>query len=120
MTEWVTVTPLTDEPADVSFWHQPEFKVGDRVRVRLSGECQHIFSHSRLDDSRSYEIEPHGHWLDLEQGRVGVIAQDIRTHPDWRPTMQLHEHYWGVEFDDPEWPLAGCAYAACELEHIDP
>lgn len=37
---WEPVEPLTDEPADAAFWAPQEFRVGDRVRVRLSGECQ--------------------------------------------------------------------------------
>jgi hypothetical protein len=37
---WEPVEPLTDETADAVFWAPQEFKVGDRVRVRMTGECR--------------------------------------------------------------------------------
>lgn len=36
---WEAVTPLTDDPENAAWWAPPALKVGDRVRVRLSGEC---------------------------------------------------------------------------------
>jgi hypothetical protein len=40
MTEWVAVEPLRNEPTAIRESVGRAFKVGDCVRVRLSGECQ--------------------------------------------------------------------------------
>lgn len=75
---WTPVEPMADEPEQGAFWEPQRFEVGDRVRVRLSGECQ---SHGNA------EVEPgvwkdSGHRLEME-GRYGVIGPcpDNRRSP---------------------------------------
>lgn len=92
------------------------FRVGDRVRVRLSGECPVVFKHSVDGNGRVLTLNtPH---YPNEDGITGYIA----TVP-FNRIIQGGSHPYYVEFDKPiradgYW-LAGGTFAATELEPLD-
>lgn len=87
-------------------------KLGDRVRIRLNGEC------------------PADHILDRDD-EVGIVMSmvtqgelDLDGAP---PTVMDHGHFYGVDFDHPVSDIAKAmgmtwdygAFAASELEFIE-
>ncbi len=78
----------------------PQLKVGDRVRIRLSAECEYCFVEEAELDGRTGTIEAVHH----EMGPRGDDSSDWRSH-----------HYW-VDFDEvPRGYMSTSHYAACEL-----
>lgn len=104
---WETVTPLTDETPQRTYWQ--EFKVGDRVRVRLSGECNRVWAAESALANEAIVGHP-----DEWNGRLGTVV------PAVRPELFSH-HPVGVEVEGDPVTLGGIVYqsgrfAACELE----
>lgn len=126
-TEWVTVEPLVDTPDQQEYWRGiPEWtpKVGDRVRVRLSGECRQVFS-SALDYNDGPVVgllptTPTRH-VDEEHGLTGIVDVVLVANTLFRgkPIPSDITHCFCVVFDEPldgRWKMWGGTYAACELE----
>lgn len=113
MTTWEPVTPVIDAP-------EP-FTVGDRVRVRLNGECQQEFSFA-IDSPESTDIVPYRHGTqyghhDSEHQRTGYVNADIRERFADRDLSNVNAHFYCVWFDEPlPEGDAGATYAASELE----
>ncbi len=105
---------MIDQDNDLRPWVPEgarEFREGDRVRVRLSGECRARFTGIRGDTW--------GHSA-IEDGAVGIVGID----PFFRnPTTPSHAIK--VLFDPPliDWPnwvrLHGMGYAPSELELLE-
>lgn len=107
------------------YWQPWTPRVGQRVRVRLSGECA-ARQHHHDTDARRVTLGPGGHYA-TEEGREGVIVACTRQLcAEWR------RDHWGhgvhVIYDEPfEIELAdgsaakaiGQAYAAIELEPLE-
>jgi hypothetical protein len=104
-----------DPDAVVEAWTP---KVGDRVRVRLNGECQVLMQ--QFDQDNGYKpipVDPGGHFT-AEDGRTGrIVPIDPRIHVEVEPEA----HPYVVKFDRPI-PMGNGLYcfaspfAACELE----
>lgn len=82
------------------------FRVGDRVRVRLNGECQAPWTST---------VPGHDDAEDGMVGRVVHMPSHLRTNPD------VESHSVGVAFDGPGIVIDGAwwwgsAYAPEELE----
>lgn len=108
-------------------WYEPHtFKVGDRVRVRLSGECRQSPAPGCLSDQRGVPLH-----MDVDDGLTGVIVSDetVFEHQDsfvatWMASASLNYyrsigHPYNVLFDEPY--VSGvdiAAYAAIELEPL--
>lgn len=92
---------------------QPQ--IGDRVRVRLNGECQAAFV-SRFGTGQAFGTSSHIAESDGEIGTVSVFGELLISNPD---------HPFTVEFDKLIWSASeasfffGAAYAACELEPLE-
>lgn len=100
------------EPEAVWEPWQPE--VGQRVRIRLSGECPIEYRHAEAGYDRIRKvIEPVGHNPD-ESGRVGTVSAVQRE--------ERGGHYYMVDYDRLLWQddmwWAGAVYAAIELEPL--
>lgn len=82
---------------------QPTFKIGNRVRIRVSPEC---FGHANCSDSEG---------TNYVDGKVGTITEV----PSWsrvaREDHPDHPHY--VFFGDREFPRGGM-FATFELEPL--
>ena len=111
-----TTRPTTSEAVgeDAPEWFRQsvhrDFRVGDRVRVRLSAECQ------KVPLKRSAQAEwgvTKGH-CDWEDGLIGVVRH-IRNvdHPATR-----EGHPFSVVWDIRRDGYSGAHYAAIELESI--
>lgn len=95
--------------AVVEPWHP---KIGDRVRVRLNGECQLQFpatAPGRLADHESFD------------GYTGTVVQ-----PPWNldpvaiAFLGSQGHSYAVKFDPGQSTVwAGDFFAACELELLE-
>lgn len=107
MTTWTEVTPLVDDAPNRSYW--PQFKVGDRVRVRLSGECQ-VEGEWRNHGNMDFETGVYRGHPDHSNGLVGVVNHTSERYPG---------HPYRVGLKCPCLPVgkkhAGY-FAACELE----
>ena len=84
-----------------------EFKVGDRVRIRISPEC----------DFHAEPIEaPYSHAVNGQTGTVSLVPSASRVNP-----MALEVHPVYVRFDGAlieGTPIYGGVFAAIELEPI--
>lgn len=92
-----------------TFWEPYSFKVGDRVRVRLSGEC-YWEENSRWPGSPFEPKHPDG-----EHGAAGVVLQI------WSRELIPSGHIYAVDFDhgvlvDDDRFHHGGLFAAIELE----
>ncbi len=111
--DWDSLTPeQLNQPVEP--WHP---KPGDRVRVRVNGECTHSGPvEAMLTGDFLAEGGPHE---EIEDGRPGVVvilpstdASDV-THP------------YAVTYDEPFWSerdqllIRGAHYAAAELEPLE-
>lgn len=114
---WTHVEPLVDAPAPAAYWESWTPKIGDRVRVRLNGECR--------VDWRSHDVQMtskglvQGHQL-VEDGRLGTVSDCGEGFPC--PHTKPMGHEYGIEYDTPMDALgivwAGGHYAAGELERV--
>jgi len=110
MPEWVAVEPLVDTPEQTAYW-QREFKVGDRVRVRLSGECQ-------MPTDAFGKLIGVGH-PHISGECIGTVipcpwlAQGCAHAEKWGHPYAV-EFDGGIEVDGQVW--RGSHFAACELE----
>ena len=114
MSDWVAVQPLADDDLNRRYWSEP--KIGDRVRVRLSGECRVTGLAKRFDGTVVW-IDTH---IAAENGQTGTviecpfIARDGFCMEDsHRSVVQFDEH-----LSDPEFPCRVGHFAACELEPL--
>lgn len=92
-----------------------DFVAGDRVRVRLSGECRATWmSYSLITN---LPTGPKAHHP-LEEGRTGKVLRRPFGHPAQR---EDHPHF--VWYDDPmstgEGLMVGGSYAPNELELLE-
>lgn len=96
----------------VDVWAPYAFAVGDRVRVRLSGECRvQWWTESGVEDG-------HPIGFDGMTGRVVGLYSESDPRRPWAAT-----HQYGVELEDgPVWgcgmPWFGGYFAAAELESL--
>lgn len=93
-------------------------KVGDRVRVALNGECQHLRERTSLKHGPIGILCGH---QDGEHGRIGTVCIDPLP-----ANFDYGNHRYLVMFDKP-WEhdngfhrarMTGAHYAACELERL--
>lgn len=107
------VGSATEEPDLDQPWEPWQPKVGDRVRVRLNGECHRRYHVMSLLGTHS-DVR-YGH-VPEEDGRIGTVA----IGPG-RPSEPSHR--FAVVYDVPMFsdglPIVGGAYAAIELELIE-
>lgn len=116
MTTWEAVEPLTDTPEQREYFQS--FKVGDRVRVRLSGECQAPWGELPWRNKLG-AIGRDGHLVG-ENHRSGTV----RTCPtrDCPLCQGALGHNVAIAYDESffeegcEWP--GGHYAPAELEPL--
>jgi hypothetical protein len=107
---WTPVTPLSDEPQDLAYWEPWQPKIGDRVRVRLSGECLVKGPAMSAETGKRYLCDGHPEW---ENGVTGVVSVCRSGRCDG-----FSRHKVVVEFAHPDGrPWMG-HFAACELEKI--
>lgn len=108
---------MTDEQRFYEPWAPA---VGQRVRVRLSGECQAPVQ----PDTNFYRVITKGHH-ELIDGVTGEVC----VHPDLNGSGDLyaeHGHFYDVRFDHgikiPGTPfvMVGDTFAAIELEPAEP
>lgn len=86
-------------------------RIGERVRVRLSGECRHQWGEGYCD--------PDGHF-DFEDGLTGtVISPDGRPHHAGHPIWVGWDTAHRVSLPQGNLLLMGCPYALAELEPVD-
>jgi hypothetical protein len=92
-------------------------KVGDRVRVRLNGECRVTFTAYGANDLIPRYSRHDGHHI-AEDGQHGTV----QLWPS--PIASCASHPYFVRFDSPipmddsDGRLHGSIYAACELEAL--
>lgn len=104
---WEAVTPLVDEPAQQAYWH--DFKVGDRVRVRLSGECRTTGPGVRVEQPNLVvEGILHPDWVDGVEGTVGTCPHS--------KCDGFNGHHIVVLYPAPNGMSWMGHFAACELE----
>lgn len=105
------MTTRNDLEAPV-FWEPWRPKVGDRVRVRLSGECHQFHDNDTpgyIDGKKSL----YGHHASVN-GAIATVEY-IRTEGEsWAG------HQCGIYYDDEVFGLKGSCYAAAELEPLEP
>ena len=112
------MTALHDSETTPQFWEPVTFKVGNRVRVRLSGECQ--LEHQQDGPAHRRGHIDRGHAPE-EDGAIGtVLAYRDSPSTDW---VAAQGHCIRVEFDDlvviKGHPYSGSYYAAAELELLE-
>lgn len=122
MAEWTPVSPLLDDaPTAASAFLEPHaFKVGDRVRVRLNGEC--LFAHlGNAHLTATYTLRDAiadgtlgGPGFMGANGAVGIIQYVCRPEGD-----DDDGHPYLVSDTDPStghWVQVDDFFAATELE----
>lgn len=115
MSSWVQRYMEAEDGAEVEAWIPA---VGQRVRVRLSAECDHIvpWECAIYHLTALPEGSVHGHPVCLD-GRSGVVV--TINGPDNHGVI-IPGHRYGVIMDTPYewkgivWPMH--TFAACELE----
>ena|SRR5450755_1968554 len=85
------------------------FLVGDRVRVRLSGECRHPKWKENGKVKRGHVAE--------EDGRVGRIEFFFQGVPSDGGHLMFVLYDEAIRWH--EYSVVGTGYAAIELEHLD-
>ena len=126
MAESVRLSDLVHE------WRR--FRMGERVRVRLSGECRTevVYVCMRCEDDCDHDTERRGHdpAEDGAVGRIDSVPNDQPFDPEsilGRAILRdpgFWAHEYAVEFDAPVHPAGAdpqmCIhYAANELEPLD-
>lgn len=102
--------------ATPEFWEPWTPKIGQRVRVVLSGECQMQGS----SDSPKEQLRGEAHGGEKWNGKTGTVVRI-----NWRPELTRQGHRFTVDWDEPEWisgwprGIKGDNYAAIELEPLD-
>ncbi len=97
-------------------------KVGDRVRVRLSPECD--WNTRTTDMFTGRKMATGGPHDDEEDGRVGTVDQ-LRYEAPLSEREAEETHPYAVTFDDPYWSvrdrllIQGAHFAASELEPLE-
>jgi hypothetical protein len=96
----------------------PRFAIGDRVRVRLSGECRALFRrYSHLGETYHSETPARTHF-EQEDGQTGAVIERPAAR---KRSNQGHDVL--VEFDVPlDVPgslMVAHGYAAAELEPLE-
>jgi hypothetical protein len=115
VTNWTPVQPLSDEPQDLAYWEPWQPKIGDRVRVRLSGECN-VIGPGR-EDPFSPVASAMAHPAH-QDGVVGIVTQCHSACTGGG--AHAVGHHIRVEYLHPRgWRHMG-HFAACELELLDP
>jgi len=113
MTDWMPVAPLTDEPQAPAFWEPWQFKIGDRVRVRLNGECN--VTGPVRETPASPIVHGPGH-LAYQNGMKGTVTPCATgctgggAHATGHPIR--------VDYLHPSGWLHHGHFAACELEPL--
>jgi hypothetical protein len=98
------------------FWQPWQWKVGDRVRVRLSGECQ--LEYHDLSPAKRIAGICNGH-LSAEDGLTGTVVE-YGNSPDIHAFAVKQGHPYSVQWDrnirTGRFHWGGSNYAAAELE----
>jgi hypothetical protein len=113
VTNWTPVQPLSDEPQGQAYWEPWTPKIGDRVRVRLSGECN--VSGPVRETPSSPIVHGPGHPA-YQNGIEGTV-----TFCDPKCTgggAHATGHRVRVDYLHPSGWLHHGHFAACELEKI--
>ncbi len=123
MTAWTPVAPLTDEPQDQGFWEPQQFKIGDRVRVRLNGECRFETLGMNSLGVMSKPGLLHRAWEDGKTGTV-IPCRYIASRGFCEHASDGRGHKIVVQYDTaeihPDISTDTGHYAAVELELLDP
>lgn len=107
---------ITDPAELAKPWAPWTPQVGDRVRVRLSGECQIVYPKA---EQLSGEILEHGlGHSDAENGAVGVVLAPRHELNSATHTIHVGFHEWVPAADGV--PMHASYYAAAELEPLEP
>ena len=118
---WTSVAALTDEPQDQDFWEPWQPKIGDRVRVRLNGECRFETSGFNRYGVPSKRYPTHREW---ENGKTGTVipCRFITSHGFCSHASDGRGHWIVVQYDivedHPDINTIAGHYAAVELEPI--
>jgi hypothetical protein len=122
--KWETVTPLVDDDEQRTYWEPWAPKVGDRVRVTLSGECRQQFRSAQdYIGGPIVVLAPTtpGTHVDEESGKTGKVEFVVGDEYAGRPVPPETSHRYGVRYDTPisgRWRMWGGCYAAIELEPL--
>jgi hypothetical protein len=100
------------------FWEPWTPKIGDRVRVRLSVECDAQFRRSARggDLSNMRPHAPRGHYFAKEDGEVGHV-EGILGEGQLREHRPVRGHRFAVRYESDPTKIGG--YAAIELEPLN-
>jgi hypothetical protein len=119
VTNWTPVTLLSDEPQDQTFFEPWQPKIGDRVRVRLNGECRFETFGMNRHGILSERKPSHREWEDGKTGTVVLcrwIAEDGYCLSDrWGHGIVIE---YDTEVNRPDIFAKAGHYAACELEPL--
>ena len=113
MTDWTPVAPLTDESPDQGFWEPQQFKIGDRVRVRLNGECNVTGPVRETPASPIVHGPVH---LAYQNGMEGTVTPCVPKCTGGG--VHATGHHIGVDYLHSSGWLHHGHFAACELEPL--
>lgn len=113
MTAWTPVQSLSDEPQDSGFWQPWQPKIGQRVQIRLSGECNRNWQSEEPN-----AVGTPGHPPEVDRRTGTVVPQ-----PGYDPRVYPH-HPICVWWDGDPIVVEGIPFrqgffAACELEPLE-
>lgn len=120
--QWTQVSPWFEEPSEMKVGRVWTPKVGDRVRVRLSGEC---LATAEPDSVATRMGEPRWHRDAPSDGFTGEVVEI-----DSVPFLAMQGHRYHVMWDRCYWwkgpgsileecTVTGDEYAAIELDPLD-
>ncbi len=90
------------------------FKIGERVRVRLSAECREVFANVGLNGPYDVIVDTHiGHLL-AEEGRMGTVIESPLTKQTGHNIVVRLDH--GIHSGGGT--MRAVSYAATELEPL--
>ena len=117
------VSSRNETDASIDIWEPWVPAVGDRVQVRLNGECRLLFGCAlNHNDGPLVSLNggPRIGHDDIEHGAIGTVLRILGTYFQGRATrIDEHGHRFCVVFDAPRGPWWGSTYAAVELEPIE-
>lgn len=123
MHSWQRIDDMDAETARRTAYEPWRPRPGDRVRIRLNGECEHRYKFAGIAGGPPVYATGVPHRLELENGRLGRVIESQQ----WATDEDVHAHVYMVLYDDPiptPWlsygqDIAGQAYAAIELEQVE-
>ncbi len=126
MTQWVQVEPLIDTHEQRSYWQSSsELAIGQRVRVRMTGECQthHLGNGHPRNAVEFAELicagRIGGPGFDGANGAIGVIVAICPAESDESPGDAMHRYYVSdASLNNRRWVDVDDFFCAEELEPL--